>query len=128
MTTRSKTADERALATIHAIYGTPDDVDPAPPVDPQIIARMRAAIDDAFDRAWKAARERAKAEHASHDRRDGYLALARDALVARINAWQDRLGPSLQLAHRQLADMTDDDLRTLLSDIEELAARKGIVP
>lgn len=121
--------DERALRLIEVLHGQPDDIEADPPADPAALARIDAAAEAAFDRAWRAAREHAKAQAtASARRRDDLLTLARDAIVARIHAWQERLGPSLQLAHRDLDDLSDDDLRTMLADLEELAERRGDAP
>jgi len=129
MTSKPKRAadDERALRVLEAIHGEPEDIDPDVPIDQTAIARMRHAIDRAFDRAWKTTRQQAKADSERATRTAGFLRLSRDAVIAQIEAWQVRLGPSLQLAHRQLEVMDDDDLRTLLSDIEEVAERKGFV-
>lgn len=127
MTTRKpEDQEERAFRTIEAICGAPEDVDPARPIDRAAVARVRVAVDRAFDQAWKAARAKAKADRADAARTPGLLALTRDALLGKIQQWQDALGPSFQLAHRQLDAMDDDDLRTLLADIEEVAARKGL--
>lgn len=127
MTTRNQEEQEaRALRTIEAICGGPDDVDPDRPIDHAAVARVRVAVDRAFEQAWKAARAKAKADRAESARTPGLLALTRDALLAKIQQWQEALGPSFQLAHRQLDAMEDDDLRTLLADIEEVAARKGM--
>jgi hypothetical protein len=120
--------DERALRTIEAIHGGMDDVPTDVQVDAASVSRMRLAIDQAFDQAWRARRELAKEEARRRADRDGsFLDLAGDALRARIAQMQTLLGTQLQLAHRNLADMTDDDLRTLLADIEEVATRMGLV-
>ena len=129
MTTRNREEqDERALRTIEAICGGPEDVDLDRSMDHAAVARIRIGIDQAFDLAWKAARAKAKADRAETAHAPGLLAQTRDALLAKIQQWQDALGPSLQLAHRQLDTMDDDDLRTLLADIEEVVARKGAAP
>src|SRR5688500_7612315 len=129
MATKSKSrSEERALRTIEAIHGTAEDVPTEVTPDPASARRMRAAIDSAFDLAWRARRDIAKAESRQRaDREAGFLELAGDALRARIAQLQAALGGQLQLAHRNLADMSDDDLRTLLADIEEVVARKGLV-
>ncbi len=54
------------------------------------------------------------------------LDLAGDALRGRIAQLEALFGTQLQLAHRNLADMSDDDLRTLLADVEDVATRKGL--
>lgn len=113
-------AEARALRVIEAIHGGPEDVDDDPPIDPVSIRRMQSAIDRAFAQA-DAARERAT-------RRGGFLELAGDALRTRIAALRAQLGGQLQLAHRNLGEMSDDDLRTLLVDLEEYAAHQEGVP
>lgn len=129
MTTKNREEnEERAFRMIEAICGEPEDVERDRPIDHAAVARIRVAVDRAFDLAWKAARAKAKADRAETARSPGLLAMTRDALLAKIEQWQDTLGPSLQLAHRQLDSMDDDDLRTLLADIEEVAARKGMTP
>ena len=118
--------DERAYRTIEALHGTPEDVPTDVTPDPASAHRMRAMIDVAFAQAWRAHLEHAKAESRRRaDREAGVLQLAGDALRARIAQLQAALGGQLQLAHRNLADMSDDDLRTLLAGIEEVLARKG---
>jgi hypothetical protein len=120
--------EERALRTIEALHGCIDDVPESVTRDPASAARMRSKIDQAFDQAWRARREHAKAESRRRaDREQSFLELAGDALRARIAQLHALLGGQLQLAHRNLADMTDDDLRSLLADVEEVAARKGLV-
>ncbi len=113
--------EARALRTIEAICGGPDDVDEDPPIDPAAIRRMQAAIERAFVQA-DAARQRAALA------KPGLLELAGDALRARIAALRTLLGDQLQLAHRNLAEMSDDDLRTLLADLEEYAAHVEHAP
>lgn len=119
--------DEQALRLLEALHGQPEDVDADVSADPAALARIQVGVDRAFDLAWRAAREHAKQQAMSRARRrDDLLALARDAIIERIHAWQERLGPSLQLAHRDLAHVPDDDLRTMLADLEELAERRDL--
>ncbi|MCA9680356.1 MAG: hypothetical protein KC464_35330 [Myxococcales bacterium] len=129
MATSNRTrADVRALRTIEALHGTAEDVPSDVTPDPASAHRMRSAIDTAFAQAWRARRDLAKAESRRRaDREAGFLELAGDALRARIAQLRAALGGQLQLAHRNLGDMSDDDLRTLLADIEEVIARKGLV-
>lgn len=124
----SADAEARALRVIEAIHGHPDDESPMT-LSPAAHARMRAAIDQAFQLAWRAARERAKAEsQTSSTPRPGLLTMAADALRARIAELQAQIGPTLQLAHRHLETMTDEDLRSLAADLEEVAARRESRP
>jgi hypothetical protein len=121
--------EERALRTIEALHGCIDDVSAVVTPNPDSARRMRTAIDQAFDQAWRARREHAKAESQRRaDREPRFLELAGDALRARIAQLQAALGGEFQLAHRNLADMADDDLRSLLADVEEVIARKGALP
>jgi hypothetical protein len=126
MATRN-TADEelRAFQMIDALCGDPDDVDPDVPVDPEATRRMRANAERAFDIAWRAARAKARVDSEVRSaRHDALLGISRDVLIDRVVDWQVR-NPRLQLAHRDLATLTDDDLRTLLADIEEIAGRRA---
>jgi hypothetical protein len=127
MTAQNPSGDDaRALRVIEALHGQPEDIEVDPPADPAALARIQASAERAFDLAWRAAREHAKAQAAARpQRRHDLLTLARDAIVAAIHAWQERLGPSLQLAHRDLDALSDDDLRTMLADLEDLAERRG---
>jgi hypothetical protein len=120
--------EARALRILHAIYGDPDDIDPAPPVDRAAIARIRAGIAPALAEAWRFHRRAAK-EHAERRKAPSLLALTRDALLTRITALQEsRTG--LALGYRNRLDrMSDDELRSLLADIEDNddAARRSDV-
>ena len=119
MATKNLSREEaRALRTIEAIYGSPEDVDDDPPFDEAARRRMRNAVEVAFAQADQ--------RRLAIVRRPGLLELAGDALRERIAALQVALG-QVQLAHRNLASMSDEDLRTLLADLEEYAAHKGIV-
>ena len=51
--------------------------------------------------------------------RPSTLAMTRDMLLARLDEWAARLGGKLQIAHRHLSGLSDDDLRRLLDTIEE---------
>jgi hypothetical protein len=50
--------------------------------------------------------------------RPALLAMTRDALLARIDEIASRMGGAMQLAHRHLVDLTDDDLRRVLETLE----------
>lgn len=46
------------------------------------------------------------------------LAMTRDALLARFEEISRRMGGGVQVAHRHLKDLTDDDLRRVLETLE----------
>lgn len=85
------------------------------------------------DKAW-AARMRARTmeQIAAHRRnlvpdvapikprpiRPAILAMTRDALLARFEEISHRMGGAVQVAHRHLKDLTDDDLRRVLETLE----------
>ena len=46
------------------------------------------------------------------------LAMSRDALLARFDEISRRMGGAVQVAHRHLKDLTDDDLRRVLETLE----------
>ncbi len=80
--------------------------------------RYRALIDDRL-----AAMRRKDLEPLTHvqvERREirpDLLAMARDALVARVLEYQNQ-GYAAGFAHRKLTTVSDDDLRTMIQDIE----------
>jgi hypothetical protein len=49
--------------------------------------------------------------------RPSYLAMGRQQLLTRLQELVQRLGPQLQIAHRKLTELTDNDLRRLLETI-----------
>jgi hypothetical protein len=53
--------------------------------------------------------------------RPGLMTMARDALMARLAGLEASLGGQLVLQHRDLESMPDEDLRSLIEDIETLA-------
>ncbi len=91
----------------------------------QIAASLRGAIDAAFERAWAAVHEQSRAEVAAARTapRRGLGDWSRAQLLAHLDTLRRVLGPQLQLAHRHLEAMTDDDLRSLVADLEEAAAK-----
>jgi hypothetical protein len=117
--------DEEALRLIEAVAGVEDDAAGLTP-DPRTIARMRAAVDQAFERAWDRVRalDQREIERAAVNRRTGWL-WSRDGALARLAELRALLGPQLQLAHRKLDEMADDDVRTLVIDLEVIATRTG---
>lgn len=85
------------------------------------------------DRAWAARmQERVMARLAAHRRalapdvtprkappiRPSILAMSRDALLAAIEDITQRMGGAVQIAHRHLKDLSDDDLRRVLETLE----------
>lgn len=81
-------------------------------------SRYRALIDNTL-----AAMRRKDLEQVAHVRierreiRPDLLAMARDALVARVLEYQKQ-GYAAGFAHRKLTGVSDDDLRTMIQDIE----------
>jgi len=125
MASQMNQEDDLALRVVENVYAGGDEDDA--PIDGASVARMRHAIDRAFDRAWKIVHAQAEAEaeatRARTPRGRSLVGWARDALVARLRELEALLGPQLQLAHRHLATMSDDDLRALVEDVEKDAAR-----
>jgi hypothetical protein len=110
--------EERALRILHAVYGDPDDIDLNPAIDRASVARIRAGIAPALAEAWRFHRRAAK-ERAERRKAPSLLAMTRDALLTRIAALQEsRAG--LAFGYRNRLDrMSDDELRSLLADIED---------
>ncbi|MCX5747969.1 MAG: hypothetical protein NT062_36370 [Proteobacteria bacterium] len=80
--------------------------------------RYRGFIDDRLAAMRRAELEQLGPVHVErHAIRPDLLALLRDALVARLVGLQERF-PALGFAHRNLTDVTDDDLRTMIQDAE----------
>lgn len=47
-----------------------------------------------------------------------YLAMARDALLSAVDEITQRMGGTVQVAHRNLSGLSDDDLRRLLETLD----------
>ena len=47
-----------------------------------------------------------------------FLAMTRDALLAKFDEISRRMGGAVQVAHRHLKDLSDDDLRRILETLE----------
>jgi hypothetical protein len=81
-------------------------------------SRYRALVDNSL-----AAMRRKDLEHVGdvqverREIRPDLLAMARDALVARVLEYQKQ-GYASGFAHRKLTSVSDDDLRTMIQDIE----------
>lgn len=50
--------------------------------------------------------------------RPSLLAMTRDALLARFDEISKRMGGAVQVAHRHLKDLSDDDLRRVIETLE----------
>lgn len=85
------------------------------------------------DRAWATnMRERVMERLAAHRRalvpdvvprrappiRPSIVAMSREALLAAIDGITRRMGGAVQIAHRHLKDLSDDDLRRVLETLE----------
>jgi hypothetical protein len=53
------------------------------------------------------------------------LALGRDALMARLDDMVRVHGTALQFAHRNLAGLSDDDLRRMIAILEDMSSTTG---
>jgi hypothetical protein len=86
-------------------------------------ARYHALVSDRLGEMRRA--ELARIAEPSRERRairPALLAMARDALVAEY-ARLKAAHPGLGFAHRKLAEITDDDLRTMIEDIYWMVER-----
>lgn len=86
-------------------------------------ARYHAIVSDRLGEMRRA--ELARIAEPSRERRairPALLAMARDALVAEY-ARLKAAHPELGFAHRKLAEITDDDLRTMIEDIYWMVER-----
>ncbi|MBV8758622.1 MAG: hypothetical protein JO257_15150 [Deltaproteobacteria bacterium] len=86
-------------------------------------AKYHALVSDRLGEMRRA--ELARIAQPSRERRTirpALLAMARDALVAEY-ARLKSAHPNLGFAHRKLAEITDDDLRTMLEDIYWMVER-----
>ena len=80
--------------------------------------RYRAFVDDRLAALGRAELEQhAPARVTQPAIRPDLLAMTRDKLLAYIRRLQDQQ-PGLGFAHRSLVDVSDDDLRTMIEDIE----------
>jgi len=50
--------------------------------------------------------------------RAAYLAMNRDQLIAKLEELAHRMGNTLQIAHRKLSELSDNDLRRLLETLD----------
>ncbi len=116
---------EHALRVLEAVH----EDEPALASDelsPEAIERIRVAIDRALDQAWAQIRAQAAAEaSATKKPRRSFATWTRDRIITRLAELQRAFGGNLQLAHRKLVDLSDQELRLLLADVEDAAARHG---
>lgn len=120
---------EQALHILEAVH----DDEPERSEDelsPDAMSRIRVAIEAAFEQTWARVRAEAAAEAPGPHRvpRRSFATWARDQLLARLAELQRLLGGDLQVAHRKLVELSDDELRTLLTDVEDALARNGREP
>jgi len=89
------------------------------------VKQLMEFAQERLDAAWVAYRADVRAERlAAKDRRGRSLAeligLTRDALLERLGALQARHGSALQVAHRKRESVSDEELRSLIADLESL--------
>jgi hypothetical protein len=98
------------------------------PTTPEVRRHAQALSTFAKDRLAEIRRaERAKrpAMQISGEVRPSIVALARDAVFARLKEiWT--IYPEMQLAHRDCVGMSDDDLRSALEDAESMIERHTV--
>jgi hypothetical protein len=91
---------------------------------PELQARARAVMERTRDHIAELRREdRTYAPVAEATIRPSILAMAIDAVRERLRELFVA-HPDLQLAHRDFREMSDDDLRSLLEDIESVLERE----
>jgi hypothetical protein len=120
-----------SVTVLDALYDE-DDETARVDVPPRSWVAHRAEVNelmqfaqDKLDDAWRAYRADVRAERlAARERRGRSLAellgLPRDALLERLGALQARHGTALQVAHRKRDSVSDDELRSLIADLESL--------
>ena len=119
--------NEHALRILEAIHECEPTL-ASDELSPDALARVQANVDQALEHAWadvraQAAAEAATARASARPPRRSFAGWAREALVAYLGELQRSLGSDLQLAHRKLVDLSDDELRSLIADIEDAATR-----
>ncbi len=118
--------DEHARRILQAVYGDGDDDDRIDAVDDATVAQLQAEVDAMFEHAWANAHARSRAELEARRARPRRAldSWSRPELVAHLAMLQARHGGQLQLAHRKLESLSDDDLRSLVSDLEAALDRE----
>ena len=94
------------------------------------VSELMQFAQEKLDDAWRAYRADVRAERlAAKERRGRSLAelvgLTRDALMERLGALQVRHGSALQVAHRKRDSVSDEELRSLIADLESLDDDEG---
>ncbi len=121
----------QGVAMIDALYDEDDEtakVDVPPRSWRSTRSEVTALVEFAqeqLDAAWQGYRADVRAERlAAKDRRGRSLAelvgVTRDALLERLGALQARHGSALQVAHRKRESVSDEELRSLVADLESL--------
>jgi hypothetical protein len=122
---------DMGIAVLDALYDE-DDETARVDVPPRTWGAQRSEIKDLMefaqeklDDAWRAYRADVRVERlAAKERRGRSLAelagLTRDALLERLAALQARHGSAMQVAHRKRDFVSDEELRSLIADLESL--------
>jgi len=123
--TRTECDVNTFMALAHAVAA--DDARHTP-TTAELRRRAGALADFAQDRLAAMRRaeraERSRIEIRRGEIRPSILAMARDAIFARLDALR-AAHSEMQFAHRECAGMSDDDLRSLLEDAESTLERQG---
>jgi len=115
--------DDKSIEALEAIF---EDAAKADAKDPSKITPEDRAWADKQRAQWKARIAEARRElalpgaepSAPPPIRAKYQAMNRDALLAAFVEASQRMGGQLQVAHRNLSDLSDDDLRRLLETLD----------
>ncbi|MCA9677654.1 MAG: hypothetical protein KC464_21710 [Myxococcales bacterium] len=89
------------------------------------VSALLAFAQEQLDTAWQRYRADVRADRLAAKARRGrslseLAGVARDELLARLAALQARHGTALQVAHRKRDSVSDDELRSLIADLESL--------
>jgi hypothetical protein len=114
MKTLARVLDDAAYATEHAPRRSE--------ADKQWAKSLRATYTRKIAAARRALLPEAAPIRRGEPIRPHLAAMARDALVALFTRLTEGLGGELQTAHRDLAVLSDDDLRRLIQEIESASA------
>jgi hypothetical protein len=92
-------------------------------ITPAVHARIEAQVAEGVAAIGERRLARARAERLARRPapvRPSLLDATRDALLARLRAFEAQIPGVLVAQHRHLATLTDDDLRTLIADLESM--------